>query len=128
MKRSFSRAWVSSTQPRKQRKYRRRAPLHLRQKMLSAHLAQDLRKQFRRRALGVRKGDEVRIMRGTFAKTRGTVTKVDLKKLKVYIDSAKRRKVSAQEVQVALDPSNVMITKINLDDKERKKLLEKKLG
>ena len=126
MKKAFSRHWVSSKQPRKQRKYRYNAPLHLRQKMISVHLDKALRKMYKKRSIPVRTGDEVIIVRGEFRKERGKVTKVDMKKLKIYIDSAKRKKVSGQEVEAAIDPSNAMITKLDADDKKRQKFLRRK--
>lgn len=126
MKKSFSKHWISSKQPRKQRKYRYNAPLHLRQKMISVHLDKALRKMYKKRSIPVRTGDEVIIMRGEFRKERGKVTKVDMKKLKIYIDSAKRKKVSGQEVEASIDPSNAMITKLNADDKKRQKFLRRK--
>ncbi len=126
MQKMFSKHWVSSKQPRKQRKYRFNAPLHLRQKMISVHLDKALRKMYKKRSIPVRTGDEVIIMRGEFRKERGKVTKVDMKKLKIYIDSAKRKKVSGQEVEASIDPSNAMITKLNADDKKRQKFLRRK--
>lgn len=123
----FSRAWISSRQPRKQRKYRYHAPLHIRQKLVSAHLAEGLIKEYKSRSIAARKGDEVIIMRGEFRGKTGKITDVNLKKLKLSVDVAKRKKVSGQEVQVAIDPSNVKITKLNLEDKHRKEILERKL-
>lgn len=126
MKTTFSKKWLSSTQPRKQRKYRYNAPLHLRHRMLAAHLHKSLRKELGKRSLPVREGDEVEIMRGKFRKRRGKVSGVDTKGLKVYVENIKRKKVSGQEVQVPIDPSNVMITKIESEDKERKKTISRK--
>lgn len=114
---------MRSTQPRKQRKYRYNAPMHVRRRLVSAHLEKALRKEYKKRSLPVRKGDEVKITRGNFAGVRGKVSRVDLKSLKVYIDSAKVKKVSGQEVEAAIDPSNIMITKLEFDDKKRRKFL-----
>lgn len=125
MGKSFSKSWGRSSQPRKQRKYRFDAPLHLRRKMLSAHLDKKLRKELGRRSAAVVKGDEVAIMRGEFRKKGGKVSKVDMKSLKIYVENIKAKKVSGQEVQVPIDPSNVMVTKLNLDDKLRKESLMK---
>lgn len=122
----FSIKWNSSRQPRKQRKYRYHAPAHVRQKLVSVHLEKTLRKEYRKRSLPVRKGDEVKIMRGMFSGTRGKVSRVDLKSLKVYVDSAKVKKVSGQEVEAAIDPSNMMITKLEFEDKKRRKFLARK--
>jgi len=128
MRKKFSKKWISSKQPRKQRKYRYNAPLHIRQKLVSDHLSKELRKELGIRSLPVRKGDKVKIMRGQFKGKEGKVTKVDLKKLKIYIDVAKRKKVSGQEVQVPVDPSNVMIIELNKEDKKRLKKIERKKG
>ena len=126
MKKEFSIKWISSRQPRKQRKYRNNAPMHVRQRLVSAHLEKALRKEYNKRTLTVRKGDEVKIMRGQFRGTRGKISKVDMKRLKVYVENAKMKKVSGQEVEAPIDPSNVMITKLNFDDKKRRKFLARK--
>jgi len=110
----------------KQRKARANAALHVRHKMMAAHLSEQLRKQVRRRSMPLRKGDEVRVMRGSFRGTVGKVTEVDLKEMKAYVDSVKRRKVSGTEVQVALEPSKLIITNPVLDDPRRKLVLERK--
>ena len=47
-----------TTKPNKQRKSRYQAPLHKKQKFLGAHLSKQLRDQWNRRSLAVRKGDE----------------------------------------------------------------------
>jgi len=125
MRKKFSVKWKASKQPRKQRKYRFNAPLHLRQKMVSANLDRLLRKQYKKRSMPVRKGDEVTIMRGKFTKRRGTVTKVDLSKCRIFVDKLKIKKISGQEVEFSINPSNVKITKLNLDDKERIKILNR---
>lgn len=126
MKKKFSRSWISSKQPRKQRKYRYNAPLHIRQKLLAAHLSKKLREEYGRRSFPIRKGDKVRIMRGKYKGLQGSVIRVDLKKLKVYVDCAKRKKVSGQEVYVPIDPSNLEIVELNLEDKKRLKRLKEK--
>ena len=122
----WSAKWKSSAQPRKQRKYRAKAPLHARQKMMKSHLSKNLRKEYKKRSIGIRKGDEVIVMRGKHRKIAGKITDVDMKNLKVYVDNVKVKKVSGQEVQIGIDPSNIMITKASLDDKKRIKALKRK--
>jgi ribosomal protein uL24 len=126
MKKQFSPKWISSKQPRKQRKYRAHAPLHLRQNMLSSHLEKSLRVQYKRRAMPICVGDEVAVTAGEFKKKHGKVSKVNLKSLKIYVEGVSRKKISGQEIQVALDPSNVVITKLKTDDKKRLKVLRRK--
>lgn len=79
-----------------------------------------------RRAVPLRKGDEVRVMRGEFRGKSGKVSRVDLKTLKVFVEGLKRKKASGQEVDAAIEPSNVVVLRLNMDDKERMKTLQKK--
>ena len=119
-------AQPKSKKPSKQRKFLYNAPLHLRKKLVSAHLAKDLRKQFKRRSLSVRKGDEVEIMRGEYAGKTGKVSKVDLKKYKIYIEGITSKRTVGTDVQIPIHPSNLEITNLNLDDEFRRKILQRK--
>jgi len=114
-----------SKKPKKQRKFLYEADLHLRHKLLSAHLSQDLRKKYGRRSFPIRKGDEVEVMRGEFKKHKGRVTKVDLKKYKIYVSGIIQKKVDGTEVQRPIHPSNLRIIKLNLEDDERIKALKR---
>ena len=125
MKQDWSSKWVSSKQPRKQRKYRHNAPLHARHKLVSAHLSPVLRERFGKRGLPVRKGDEVRVMRGGVKGKKVVVERVNLKESKVYVDAIKIKKTDGSEIMRALRPSNLMITSLNLEDKARQKVLDR---
>ena len=125
MKKEWSSKWKSSSQPRKQRKYRYNAPLHVRHKFLGARLSPELVKQFGRRSLPVRKGDEVKIMRGSSKDLKGTVERVDVKQSKVYVDGITVKKTDGSEVMKPLVPSNIMITKPDMNDKRRNMILER---
>jgi large subunit ribosomal protein L24 len=125
MKKIWSSKWVGSTQPRKQRKYRHNAPLHIRRKFLSAHLSKELRERFGKRSISVRKGDEVTVMKGEFRGFRGNVDRVDMSACRIYVDGMKRKKVDGSEVSVPVQPSNVMITKLTLEDKMRQAVFER---
>jgi large subunit ribosomal protein L24 len=117
-----------SKKPRKQRKFLYNAPLHLRRKMISAHLSKELREKYKRRSFPLRKGDEVKVMRGEFKGTIGKIVRIDTKEYKVYVDSVKKKRSIGTEYLVPLSPSNLMITKLNLDDKYRVKMLERGKG
>lgn len=123
---NFSKAWKSSKKPRKQRKYRLNAPLHIRQKFMHAHASRDLRKKYGKRSVGLRKGDKVKIMRGQFEKHEGKVENVDLKKIRVFVSGVELTKKDGTKKLLALHPSNIMVTELNLDDKLRQKALERK--
>lgn len=116
---------MKSKKPSKQRKALYQSPLHKKRKFLASHLSKELRSQWKRRSLPLRKGDEVKIMRGKFEGTTGKISKIDLKDLKVYIENVKRKRVSGEEVQVPIHPSKLMITNPIMDDPKRKKIIER---
>lgn len=105
--------------PRKQRKRVYRSSLHIKQKMLGAHLSKEIRAQLKIRTLPVRKGDEVKVVRGKFKGTIGKVTKVMLKDTRIFIDNVKRKKASGEEVHIPIHPSNVIITNPDMSDQRR---------
>lgn len=122
----FSKSWKSSKQPRKQRKYRANAPLHIKGKFLAAHLSKELRKAYNRRGIRLRTGDKVKIMIGQFKKKEGKVERVDVKKERAYIAGIDILKRDGSKTQYPIHPSNLMITELNLEDKRRKEILERK--
>lgn len=121
----WSKSWKSSKNPRKQRKYLYNLPLHIRKSLLSATLSKDLRKKYGKRSLSVRKDDKVKVLRGQFKKKTGKVSRVNLKKIRIYIEGVENVKKDGSKAPYPIHPSNVMITELNLDDKERKTILER---
>lgn len=117
----YSKKWFSSKEARKQRNARANAPLHLKSKMMGAHLDKELRKTAKKRTAPIRKGDEVKIVRGRARNLKGTVEKVDRKECKIYVKGVVKKKTDGSERMVPIDPSNVIITKLGLDDKLRAK-------
>ncbi len=118
--------WTPSSQPRKQRKALYTAPLHKRRKLMAAPLSPELRKQYGIRSLPVRKGDEVVVMRGGFKGTKGKVVRVDLRAMRIYIEGVTVNNARGEPRYYPIHPSNVMIVGLNLDDDERKKIIERK--
>ena len=110
---------IASKQPRKQRKARYTAPIHLRGLFLSAPLDTPLREKYSMRRTRVVKGDTVKILRGDFKGEEGVVDDVDTKKSKLVVHGATVTKADGTEVPRPVDPSNVKITKLNLKDKLR---------
>ena len=121
MKNKFSTHWKESKQPRKQRKYLANAPLHLRRKFVSVNLSKELRKKYGKRNIPARKGDEVKIMRGKFKGKQGKVSEVKLKKSKIIVEGIQIKKQDGSKTNIKLQPSNLMITELNLSDKKRLK-------
>ena len=123
---NFSSTWKNSKKPRKQRKYRLTAPLHIKQKFVHSHLSKDLRKKYGRRNIGLRKGDKVKITRGQFRKNEGKVESIDLKNTRIFVNGVEITKRDGTKKMLALHPSNLTITELNLEDKLRQKTLERK--
>lgn len=115
-----------SEKPRKQRKFLYVAPLHLRRKILASHLSKELREKFKRRSLPLRKGDEIQVMRGKFKGKTGKIARMNYKKYRVYVEGITRKRTVGTEAQVSLHPSKLKIINLNLDDKKRQKILERK--
>ena len=114
------------TKPSKQRKMLYQAPDHIRHKILAAHLSPELRASHIVKSLPVRSGDTVRVMRGDHKGFEGKITRIDLKKYRIYVEGLTREKVDGTTIFVPIHPSKVVVTRLNLDDKWRKKILERK--
>ncbi|MGQ9530392.1 MAG: 50S ribosomal protein L24 [Candidatus Bathycorpusculaceae bacterium] len=114
------------TKPSKQRKMLFQAPDHIRYKLFAAPLSPELRKTHGVKTIPVRSGDTVRIMRGDHKGFEGKITRVDREKYRIYIEGLTREKVDGTTTFVPIHPSKVMVTRLNLDDKWRRKILERK--
>lgn len=115
-----------SKQPRKQRKFIHKAPLHIRHKFMSATLSEELREKYERRSIPVRNGDTVKVMRGDFKDHEGKIEKVDLKNYRVLIEGVSVQKPDGNQVFHSVHPSNLMIVELDLSDDKRNKIIERK--
>ncbi len=125
MKQKFSKHWKASRQPRKQRKYRANAPLHIKRKFLSANLSKALKQKYGRKSFPLKKEDKVKIMKGEFRKKTGKINSVDLKKSRVSIEGLQRTKKDGTKINVWFNASNLQIQELNLEDKKRKMAIER---
>ena len=112
---TFSTAWKSSKDPGKQRKYLAKAPLHIRTSLISAHLSKELRAQHKRRALPLRAGDVVKVMRGSHKGKSGTIQSIDRKTIRIFVNGVTSTKRDGSTPMVPLQPSNLIITTISTD-------------
>jgi len=126
MKKKFSTAWKSSKQPSKQRKYLANAPLHIKKKFVSVNLSKELRKKYEKRNISIRKGDIAKIMRGKFKGKKGKIIEVKLKTSKIAMEGIQIKKQDGSKVNVKMQPSNLQIIELNLEDRKRNKMLNKK--
>ncbi len=103
---------MKSIKPRTQRKFRFTAPLHLRKHFVHVHLSKELREKTKKRAVQIKKGDKVKVLRGKFKGKEGKVTKVDLSLAKIFVEGMTQKKMNGKEVFVPIEPSNVMIVEM----------------
>ena len=127
MKSEFNKSWVSSKQPRKQVKFRANAPNHIRRKFMGALLDKPLREKYGMRNVEVRKGDDVKIMRGKFAKKQGKVGIVDVKNTRIQVEGIQRTKQGGEKLETWFHPSNVKIILLDTSDNRRFKSSKKKV-
>ena len=66
--------------------------------------------------------------RGEFKGKEGKVALVDTKKMKVLIEGIQKSRKEGTKVNVRFEPSKLMITALNIDDKKRVKSLERRVG
>jgi large subunit ribosomal protein L24 len=117
---------MKTTKPTKQRKRLYQASVSERYRRFSAPLSSKLKESHNTNSVPIRKGDTVMIMRGDRRNTEGKVTQIDTQKYRIFVEGANREKVDGTSIPVPIHPSKVMITRLNLDDKWRKKILERK--
>lgn len=117
---------MKTKKPGKQRKRLYKDPLHKRGEHLPAPLSSELKSRFRTNAVTVRRGDTVRILRGDRKGFEGKVSRVDRKNYRIFIEGITRDRADGTTTLIPVHPSKVTITSLNLDDKWRKKVLERK--
>ena len=77
------------------------------------------------RSMPVRVDDEVTVVRGAYKNREGKVTAVWRSKFVIHVERITREKANGATVQVGIDPSKVVVTKLKMD-KDRKKVLDRK--
>ncbi|MFQ5837567.1 MAG: 50S ribosomal protein L24 [Thermoplasmata archaeon] len=122
---------AKSRKPRKQRKRAYESPHHRRGRLLSAHLSpkylEDTKVRYPR-SLPIREGDTVVVMRGSQKGHEGKVARVDHRGIRVYVEGVTTTKADGTEVGKPIHPSNLMITKLDMTDPWRRKLIERAGG
>ena len=121
---------TSSTKAKKQRKARAEAPLHKKKRMMAAHLDSALMSEYNVRSLPVKKGDTVKIIRGSedFKTAEAKIASVDLKHCKIIIENITIPKADGTQKPKPVDPSDVLLTKLDLSDPWRKAKLDSLKG
>lgn len=89
-----------------------------------SRLSPELRERHGRRSVRPRAGDTVKIVRGEFKDIEGKITKVDPRTGVVNVEGVTREKLKGGTSPVPIRSSNLVVTALVLDDKERKRKLE----
>ncbi len=112
MKQTHSTKWRRSVQPRKQRKYLYNLPDHLLGSQLRAHLAEPLRKKYGVRAVRVRVGDKVKVLRGTHKGKEGKVERVEPREGRLFVSKVEVAKRQGGTAPYPLRASNLLILEL----------------
>ena len=86
---------------------------------MGAMLSSELRNEHGIKTLPVHAGDTVKVLRGDHRGTEGKESGVDLKNMTLTVDGVSVTKSDGTEVPRPVQPSNVMITKLELKDEKR---------
>jgi large subunit ribosomal protein L24 len=113
-----------SSRPREQRKAYYQAHQQERRKRFTVLLSKELRNRYGRRSLVARKGDTVRIMSGSFVGKEERIGKVDYGHYWLIIDNVTLKKADGKLKQLPMSPVHVMLTKLNLTDPWRRRILK----
>lgn len=116
---NWSREWKGSKNPSKQRKYRRNAPKHVKDKLLSARLSDEIRDELETKTIPLRRGDRVQVMTGEYEGSKGIIRNIDREEQKVYIDGLSRNRQDGTEVHVPFAPSNLQVVALSIEDEKR---------
>lgn len=98
------------------------APWHRRRRLMSAHLSESYledRKRKLPRALPVRKGDVVKVVRGDDTGKEGKVATIDYRAFRITVEGITHAKADGTQVGKQIHPSNVIITKLDETDARR---------
>jgi large subunit ribosomal protein L24 len=115
---------MTSRRPRTQRKRLFGASIQRRHKLLGAHVDPSLAEKSKLqlpRALPVREGDVVRIMRGSFRGKEGKILRVDSKRGMAVVEGITIEKVDEKKVPRPIHASNLMIIKMDDTDPWRRR-------
>ena len=117
-----------SKQHRKQRKDYFDAPLHLRNRRMTAPLSNALREKYGIRRLPVHKDDKVIVFknRSEDEEIKGKVIKVIPQRYSIHIEGHSKEKADGTIVSFPVHPSNVVITSLNLRDKKRREMIKRR--
>ncbi len=119
---------MASSKARVQRRNQANASAHVKRKMLSAHLSDELRAKYGVRTARVCKGDTVVVVRGNadIRNIEGKVVGVYTGTGRVAIDGITIAQADGTAAERPIHASNLVITKLNTEDQWRVDALSRK--
>jgi large subunit ribosomal protein L24 len=114
------------TKPSNSRKKRYLASNQMKRKFISAPLSPSLRAEHGTRSMPVIVDDTVSITKGDRKLSEGRVLRVDPSKSRISIEGVTRSRQDGSTVQIPIRAENLILTRLNLNDQWRRRLLERK--
>ena len=115
---------IVASKRRAQRKLQLSAPSSIRRKLMSCHLTKTLRDEHKLRALPIKRGDEVKILKGKWKGKKGKVVQVYRKRNCIYVDKVQREKQNGQTIYLPIKPCYCVVEKLFIN-KDRTKTIER---
>ena len=110
---------------RAQRKLQLTAPSSVKRRLMSCHLNKSLRDQYKIRCLPIKRGDEVKILKGKSKGKAGKVVQVYRRRNVIYVDKINREKQNGQTTFLPIKPCHCILEKI-IANKDRTKTIERR--
>ena len=119
---------TQSKKPRKQRRSHFKADYHLRNRKMTALLSHALREKYGIKRLPIHKDDKVIVFKNASKdeEIKGKVIRVLPSKYAVHIDGHSKEKADGTIVSFPVHPSNIVITSLNLRDKKRREIIQRR--
>ncbi len=117
---------MKTIKPSTSRKRQYTAPKHIKRKIISAPLSPSLRAEYGTRSMSVVVDDTVSITKGDRKLAEGRVIRVNTDKQTINIEGVTRTRQDGSTVHLPIKAENVIITRLNLDDDWRRRILERK--
>ncbi|MGP8073272.1 MAG: 50S ribosomal protein L24 [Thermoplasmata archaeon] len=115
---------ISPHSPRRQRRAVYNADTFERRLRMTVPLSRELRSRFHRRSVPLRKGDTVRVMKGSFVGREERVAKIDRRGYTVTLDNVTLKSGEEKLKPLPVRTNHLLIVRLNLADAWRRESLK----
>ncbi|EQD36721.1 60S ribosomal protein L26 [mine drainage metagenome] len=115
---------LSPHSPRRQRRALYTADSFQRRRRMTVPLSRELRARFHRRSIPLRKGDTVRVMRGSFIGREERVQKVDRRGYTVTLEHVTLKSGEEKLKPLPIRTNHLLLLRLNLADAWRREALQ----